>query len=49
IKRLGLPVNHLKPGTDLPGFNVPARDPKLIWPIFYHNIELNPEIEQNPR
>ena len=49
IKRLGLPVSHLKPGTMLPGFNVPANDPKLIWPVHFHNIELNPEIAQNPR
>ncbi|MCO6497913.1 MAG: RagB/SusD family nutrient uptake outer membrane protein [Chitinophagaceae bacterium] len=49
IKRLGLGVTHLMPGTNNPGFSVPANDPKLVWPIFYHNIELNPEIEQNPR
>ena len=49
IKRLGLPVSHLKPGTMLPGFNVPANDIKLVWPVHFHNIELNPEIGQIPR
>lgn len=49
IKRLSLPVSHLQPGTMQPGFSVPANDPKLVWPIFYHVIDLNPEIAQNPR
>lgn len=49
VKRLGLPVTHLRPGTMEVEFRVPANDPKLIWPIHYQYIELNPELEQNPR
>lgn len=49
VKRLGLPVVHVKPGTMDRAWQVPANDPKLVWPIFYQYIELNPEIVQNPR
>ncbi len=46
IKRLHLPVTHYI-GTFK--MDLPADDPKLVWPIFPKYIELNPEIEQNPR
>ena len=49
VKRLGLPVSHLQPGTMDPGFQVPANDPALIWPVHYKYIELNPELEQYNR
>lgn len=49
IKRLGLPVSHVIPGTINVGYSVPANDPKLIWPIHYSYISQNPELEQNPR
>lgn len=49
VKRLGLPVSHVIPGTITEGYSVPANDPKLIWPIHYEYITLNPELEQNPR
>ena len=49
VKRLGLPVSHVKPGTMERTWQVPANDPKLVWPIYYQYIELNPEIVQNPR
>ena len=48
-KRLGLPVAHVQPGTQIKSWTVPANDPKLIFPIFYEYINLNPEIAQNPR
>ncbi|QEC45677.1 RagB/SusD family nutrient uptake outer membrane protein [Pseudobacter ginsenosidimutans] len=46
IKRLGLPVTHYISSRQV---SVPAGDPKLVWPIFNKYIEMNPEIEQNPR
>lgn len=49
VKRLSLPVSHVIPGTMDRAWQVPANDPKLVWPIYYQYIELNPEIEQNPR
>lgn len=48
-KRLGLPVSHVQPGTQIKSLNLPANDPKLVFPIFYEYINLNPEIIQNPR
>ena len=48
-KRLGLPVAHVKPGTMINSLNLPANDPKLVFPIYYEYISLNPEIIQNPR
>lgn len=49
VKRLNLPVSHLMPGTMNAGFQIPANDPKLVWPVFYRYLELNPEIGQIPR
>ncbi len=46
VKRLHLPVTHYI-GTRR--VDVPADDPKLVWPIFTPYIQLNPELEQNPR
>lgn len=48
-KRLAVPVSHVVPGTLTRGWNVPANDPKLIFPIYFEYIDLNPEIAQNPR
>lgn len=48
-KRLGLPVAHVVPGTLVKSWTVPANDPKLIFPIYYEYIVLNPEMVQNPR
>lgn len=49
VKRLGLPVQHLEPeGTNV-AYQVPAGDPKLIWPVHYDYLELNPEIGQIER
>lgn len=49
IKRLGLPITHVIPGTIDRAWTIPANDPKMVWPIYYQYIELNPEITQNPR
>jgi len=46
IKRLHLPVTHYIGSYRL---DLPADDPKLVWPIFTQYIQLNPELEQNPR
>lgn len=46
IKRLHLPVTHYIGSHRI---DLPADDPKLVWPIFPKYIELNPELEQNPR
>lgn len=46
IKRLHLPVTHYISSRRL---DLPADDPKLVWPIFTQYINLNPELEQNPR
>lgn len=46
IKRLHLPVTHYISSRRL---DLPADDPKLVWPIFTPYIQMNPEIEQNPR
>lgn len=47
IKRLGIPVTH--PLGEEETVAVPANDKKLIWPIYYNYIILNPEIDQNER
>ena len=46
IKRLHLPVTHYLNSRKM---DLVADDPKLVWPIFNAYIELNPELEQNPR
>jgi len=46
IKRLHLPVTHYISSRRL---DLPADDPKLVWPIFTKYIQLNPELQQNPR
>ena len=46
IKRLHLPVTHYLNSRRL---DLPADDPKMVWPIFTKYIELNPELEQNTR
>lgn len=46
IKRLHLPVTHYINSRKL---DLPADDPKLVWPIFTPYITANPELEQNPR
>src|SRR5699024_6733998 len=46
VKRLGLPVTHELGNSES---SVPAHSPKLVWPIHYSYIELNPEMKQNPR
>lgn len=46
IKRLRLPVTHYISSLRL---DLPADDPKLVWPIFPKYIEMNPEIQQNQR
>lgn len=46
IKRLHLPVTHYIGSRRL---DLPADDPKLVWPIFTKYIDLNPELQQNPR
>ncbi len=48
-KRLAVPVSHVIPGTLTRGWNLPANDRKLIFPIYFEYIDLNPEITQNPR
>lgn len=47
VKRLGLPVTHMLGEEET--VSVPANDQKLIWPIYYNYIVLNPEMEQNQR
>lgn len=46
IKRLHLPVTHYISSRKI---ELPADDPKMVWPIFTQYINLNPELEQNPR
>jgi tetratricopeptide (TPR) repeat protein len=46
IKRLHLPVTHYISSRRL---DLPADDPKLLWPIFTQYINMNPELAQNPR
>ena len=46
VKRLHLPVTHYISSRKL---DLPADDPKLVWPIFTPYIQTNPELEQNPR
>ncbi|GAA5224796.1 RagB/SusD family nutrient uptake outer membrane protein [Membranihabitans marinus] len=46
IKRLGLSVQH-QLGDQV--ISLPANDAKLVWPIYYEYISLNPELEQNQR
>ncbi len=46
IKRLHLPVTHYISSRRL---DLAADDPKLVWPIFTRYINMNPELEQNPR
>nr|WP_299672566.1 RagB/SusD family nutrient uptake outer membrane protein [uncultured Polaribacter sp.] len=46
IKRLQLAVEHSL-GSETK--SVPANDPKLIWPVHYEYLNLNPEIGQTPR
>lgn len=45
VKRLGLPVTHTLGTREL---SVPSNDSKLVWPIFYGNLE-DSNMEQNPR
>src|SRR5690606_14170091 len=49
VKRLGLAATHLEPGTANVGYQLPAGDPKLIWPVHYKYLEMNPEIGQTNR
>jgi len=49
VKRLALAVTHLEPGTANVGYQLPAGDPKLIWPVHYKYLEMNPEIGQTNR
>jgi len=46
VKRLNLGVTHT---LDDQVLSVPANDPKLIWPVHYAYLDLNPEIGQTPR
>lgn len=46
VKRLHLPVTHYISSRRI---DLPADDPKLVWPIFTKYIDLNPELQQNPR
>jgi hypothetical protein len=46
VKRLHLPVTHYISSRRL---DLAADDPKLVWPIFTGYIQMNPELEQNPR
>lgn len=46
IKRLKLPVTHYISSLKV---ELAAGDPKLVWPIFNAYIDMNPELEQNPR
>ncbi|MBL1409794.1 RagB/SusD family nutrient uptake outer membrane protein [Sphingobacterium faecale] len=46
VKRLGLPVSHIL-GEEI--VSASSNDQKLIWPIYYNYIVLNPEIDQNQR
>lgn len=46
IKRLHLPVTHYISSRRL---DLPADDPKLVWPIYTQYVTMNPELEQNER
>ncbi len=46
IKRLALGVEHTL-GTETK--SIPANDSKLVWPVHYEYLDLNPEIGQFPR
>jgi tetratricopeptide (TPR) repeat protein len=46
IKRLHLPVTHYLSSTRI---DIPAGDPRLIWPIYPVYIEANSELEPNDR
>lgn len=45
VKRLSLPVTHTLGTAKI---SIPANDPKLVWPIFYGNLE-DSNMQQNPR
>ncbi len=46
IKRLNLPLTRYIGSYRI---DVPAGDPRFVWPIFTGYIDMNPELEQNPR
>ncbi|GAB1474845.1 hypothetical protein MASR2M69_22860 [Bacteroidota bacterium] len=46
LKRLNEPFSHYLGSLKI---QVPANDPRMVWPIFKPYIDMNSELEQNDR